>query len=211
MCGRYQLNLNNDFYHRFNLVNRLPSFPKNIEVSPGQIEPVITHQEGLNLVWVMKWGMIPYWAKERGVGNNMFNVRAESLTTKIGFKKSFKTKRCLIPSNGFYEWKIENGIKVPYFIEVKDRPLFVFAGIYDIWEEPVSGHEVYSYAIITTQPNSIIKPIHDRMPVVLRPEQEKTWLSQLVPGSKLESFLYPSSEILTVSRCERQINKISKK
>jgi putative SOS response-associated peptidase YedK len=200
MCGRYNLNLNDGFYKRFGLINKLPSFPKNIEVSPGQIEPVITHQEGLNLVWTMKWGMIPFWAKERGVGNKMFNVRAESLTTKIGFKKSFQTKRCLVPSNGFYEWKLKNGIKVPYLIEVKDRPLFAFAGIYDIWQEPVSGREVYSYAIITTNPNSVIKPIHDRMPVILQPDQEKTWLDESIPTIKLDPLLRSSSEILTINK-----------
>jgi putative SOS response-associated peptidase YedK len=200
MCGRYNLNLNTDFYKRFGLVNKLPSFPKNIEVSPGQIEPIITHENGLNLVWIMKWGMIPFWAKERGVGNKMFNVRAESLTTKIGFKKSFQTKRCLVPSNGFYEWKTENGIKVPYLIKVKDRPLFAFAGIYDIWQEPVSGHEVYSYAIITTQPNSAIKPIHDRMPVILQSKQEKIWLDESIPTLKLDPLLRSSSEILTINQ-----------
>ncbi len=200
MCGRYNLNLNDDFYQRFGLANKLPSFPKNIEVSPGQIEPVITRENGLNLVWTMKWGMIPYWAKERGVGNKMFNVRAESLTTKIGFKRSFQTKRCLIPGNSFYEWKTENGLKKPYLIEVKDRPLFAFAGIYDIWQEPVSGREVYSYAIITTKPCSTIKPIHDRMPVILQTEQEKIWLDTSSSSSKLENILQPSSEILNINQ-----------
>jgi putative SOS response-associated peptidase YedK len=148
----------------------------------------------------MKWGMIPFWAKERGVGNKMFNVRAESLTTKIGFKKSFQSKRCLVPSNGFYEWRTENSIKVPYLIEVKNRPLFAFAGIYDIWEEPVSGREVYSFAIITTSPNSAIKPIHDRMPVILTPDQEKIWLDLSTQSLKLEPLLRPSSEILTINQ-----------
>lgn len=200
MCDRYNLSLNNDFYHRFGVVNRLPSFPPNIEVSPGHIEPIINFQEGLTLVWVMKWGMIPYWAKERGVGNKMFNVKAESVTTKLGFRKSFKTKRCLIPCNSFYESKIENGLKVPYFIEVKDRPLFAFAGIYDIWEEPVSGHEVYSYAIITTPANQTVKPIHPRMPVILRPEQERDWLSPITLSSRLDTLLRPSSETLLINR-----------
>ena len=198
MCGRYNLNLNQDFYKQFGVVNKLPSFPKNYQVSPGQVEPVIIKQEGLTLAWTMKWGLIPFWAKDRGVGNKMFNVRSESLTTKIGFRKSFQTKRCLVPSNGFYEWKTENGTKIPYFIEVQDRPLFAFAGIYDLWEEPVSGREVYSFAIITTQPNSDIKPIHDRMPVILRPEQEKVWLNHSVFTSKLNPLLRPSSESLII-------------
>lgn len=198
MCGRYNLNLNQDFYHRFGVANHLFSFPKNSQVSPGQIEPVIIKQEGLTLAWTMKWGLIPFWAKDRGVGNKMFNVRAESLTTKIGFRKSFQTKRCLVPSNGFYEWKTENGVKTPYFIEVKDRSLFAFAGIYDLWEEPVSGREVYSFAIITTEPNLEMKSIHTRMPVILRPGQEKVWLDHSTFTSKLVPLIKPSSEILTI-------------
>lgn len=200
MCGRYSLNLNQDFYHRFGVVNQLSSFPKNSQVSPGQIEPVIIKQEGLTLAWTMKWGLIPFWAKDRGVGNKMFNVRAESLTTKIGFRKSFQTKRCLVPSNGFYEWKTENGVKTPYFIEVKDRSLFAFAGIYDLWEEPVSGREVYSFAIITTEPNLEMKSIHTRMPVILRPGQEKVWLDHSTFTSKLNPLLQPSSEILFINK-----------
>lgn len=200
MCDCYNLNFNNDFYHRFGVVNKLPSFPPNTEVSPGHIEPIINIQEGLTLVWIMKWGLIPYWAKERGVGQKMFNVRAESVTTKLGFRQSFKTKRCLVPCNSFYEWKTENGIKVPYIIEVANRPLFAFAGIYDIWQEPVSGHEIYSYAIITTPSNSAIKPIHHRMPVILRPEQERDWLSPQILPSRLDTLLRPSSEILTINQ-----------
>lgn len=207
MCGRYNLNLTQDFYHHFGVVNQLSSFPKNIQVSPGQIEPVIIKQEGLTLVWTMKWGLIPFWAKDRGVGNKMFNVRSESLATKIGFRKAFQTKRCLVPSNGFYEWKTENGQKTPYFIEVQDRPLFAFAGIYDLWEEPVSGREVYSFAIITTPPNSDIKPLHDRMPLILRPEQEKVWLDPSVFTSKLAPLLRPSSEILNIKKFDIVANK----
>lgn len=200
MCGRYSLKLDNNFYQQFNLVNRLSSFPQNIEVAPGQTEPVITHQENQNFVWLMKWGMIPFWAREKQIGNKMFNVRAESVTTKIGFRKSFQTKRCLVPSNCFYEWKTDNGKKIPYKITVKNRPLFAFAGIYDVWQQPVSGLEIYSYAIITTEPNSIIKPIHNRMPVILLPEQEKTWLDQSTEKSTLTSLICPSSETLIINQ-----------
>ncbi len=134
MCGRYSIKLDNNFYQQFNLVNRLSSFPQNIEVAPGQTEPVITHQENQNFVWLMKWGMIPFWASEKQIGDKMFNVRAESVTTKIGFRKSFQTKRCLVPGNCFYEWKTDNGKKIPYKITIKNRPLFAFAGIYDVWQ-----------------------------------------------------------------------------
>jgi len=186
MIDRYILNPGEDFYRRFGVPNRLSSFPKNIDVIPGQIEPIITRQEGLTLVWVMKWGLIPYWAKERGVGARMFNVKAESVITKLGFKRSFRTKRCLIPASSFYGFKVEG------------RSLFSFAGIYDIWEEPVSGHEVYTYAIITVNSNSIVKPVSDQMPVILRQQDESIWLNERTPTLKLESLLRASSEILTI-------------
>jgi putative SOS response-associated peptidase YedK len=188
---RYLLNPGSDFYQRFRTINHLPSFPKNIDVVPGNIEPIITHEEGLTLAWVMKWGLIPFWAKERGVGSKMFNVKAESVISKLGFKRIFRNHRCLIPTNGFY---ISSN-----FFSIDYRPLFSFAGIYDIWEEPVSGHEVYTYAIITTESNSSIKPFSERMPVILRQSDEPIWINNQTPTLKLASLLRPSSEILVVS------------
>lgn len=190
MFDCYTLNSGPEFHQRFGTHNRLPSFPKNTDVVPGQIEPIITHQEGLTLAWVMKWGLIPFWAKERGVGTKMFSLKAESVITKLGFKKAFKTQRCLIPANGFY--------LSSHFFNINDRPLFSFAGIYDIWEEPVSGHEVYSYAIITVNSNSECKPFSDQMPVILRPDSEQTWLDPRTPEFKLESLLRSSLEPLTI-------------
>jgi putative SOS response-associated peptidase YedK len=122
----------------------------------------------------------------------MFNVKAESVISKLGFKKIFRNHRCLIPANGFFISSI--------FFNLDYRPLFSFAGIYDIWEEPVSGHEVYTYAIITTDSNSTIKPFSDRMPVILRQSDEQIWLNERTPLFKLESLLHSSSETLTISR-----------
>ena len=190
MSDHYLLGPGVEFYQRFRVPNRLPSFPEKIEVYPGAIEPIITKQ-GLTLVWIMKWGLIPYWAKERGVGDKMFNVKAESVITKLGFKRAFRNQRCLIPANGFY--------LSSYFINIEHRPLFSFAGIYDIWEEPVSGHEIYTYAIITTNSNSSIRPISDRMPVILRQSDEQVWLSEKTPEIKLKSLLHSSSELLTIT------------
>lgn len=199
MCGRFTQNLNNDFYQRFSVYNRLELLPQNINISPGQEVPIITH-ENLNLVWLMKWGLIPSWAKDRSIGNKMFNARAESVSTKPGFRNAFKSHRCLVPSNGYFEWKTENNKKAPYFFEVQDRPLFAFAGIFDRWEEPVGGREIYSFAIITTDSNSDVKSIHDRMPVILRPEQEQVWLDPSVSLLKLQSLFHPSSETLIITR-----------
>lgn len=183
MCDRYVLNPTSDFYQRFNTLNHLPSFPKNTDVLPGCIEPIIIRQEGLTLAWIMKWGLIPFWAKERGVGSKMYNVSAESVITKLGFKKSFHSHRCLIPANAYYKYQLENGQKIPYLVNLDYRPYFSFAGIYDVWEEPVSGHEVYTYAIITTESN------HVKNPIILRQSDEQLWLNEKTPIFKLESLL----------------------
>jgi len=190
MTDHYLFEGGEEFYQRFRVPNRLPSFPKKIDVYPGAIEPVLA-KEGSTFVWIMKWGLIPSWAKERGVGDRMFNVKAESVMTKLGFKQSFRSKRCLIPANGFY--------LSSNFFSLDYRPLFSFAGIYDIWVEPVSGHEVYTYAIITTDANSIVKPFSNRMPVILRQSDEEVWLNERTPTLKLESLLRPSAETLTIT------------
>jgi putative SOS response-associated peptidase YedK len=186
MLDRYTLAYTPEFYSHFKTCNKLPSFPNNTNVSVGDIEPIIIRQEGLTLAWVMKWGLIPFWAKKRGVSRHLFNVKAESLT-KLGFRQSLKTKRCLVPANGFYF-----GNK---FFDVEYRPLFSFAGIYDLWEEPVSGHQIYSYAIITTKSNSIFKPFSDYMPIILSHQNESLWLDSKTPVSQLEKLLNLSSKI----------------
>jgi len=144
----------------------------------------------------MRWGLIPFWAKDESIGKKMFNARSESVVEKPAFRKAYKTQRCLVPSNGFYEWKTENGKKVPYYFEVKDRPIFGFAGLFDIWEEPVSSKEVYSYTIVTTEPNEIVKPIHDRMPVILEKKNEDVWLDKTTSLIMLQELLFPSKETL---------------
>ena len=176
MCNRYILNPGPEFHQRFGTVNRLNSFPKNNNAVPGQIEPIINRQEGLTLAWVMKWGLIPFWAKDRGVGDKMFNVSAESVLTKNGFRQAFRSQRCLVPASGFY---LNSN-----FFSIDHRPLFSFAGIYDVWQEPVSGHEVYTYAIITTK---------SRAPIILRQSDESVWLNEKTPVSKLESLLRGSN------------------
>ncbi len=190
MISSYILVPDSNFYKIFEVYNKLESFPKNSVVLPGNIEPIITHQ-GINLVWVMKWGLIPFWAKERGVGDHMYNLKADSVVNKPAFKKAFSSQRCLIPANGFY---IDN----KYLIKSEDRDIFSFAGIYDIWQEPVSGHEVYTYSIITVDSNLKFKKITDQMPVIFTKESEKTWLDSRTNIQKLNSLLKITTENLTI-------------
>jgi putative SOS response-associated peptidase YedK len=199
MCGRYAFEPGNEFYQRFDIANRLDFLPKNINVSPGSVMPVITRQDS-NQVSTMIWGLIPFWAKDRKIGPKMFNARAESVIAKPAFRKAFKTQRCLVPANGFFEWGSQGGKKIPYYFAVKDRPLFAFAGLYDIWEEPVADRQIYSYTIITAPPNDTVKPVHDRMPVILEAPDEPVWLDRSASMNMLQSLLRPSAEILAVRR-----------
>jgi len=198
MCGRYAFEPGNDFYDHFDISNRLDYLAKSYTVSPGQIMPVITRHSP-NQVWLMKWGLIPFWAKDQKIGEKMFNARAESVAQKPAFRRAFTTQRCLVPANGFYEWKQEKDKKVPFFFKIKKRPLFAFAGLYDIWIEPVSGKEIYSYTVITTAPNDLVKPVHDRMPVILTQNNETVWLDHSTSVNILNSLPCPSLENLTAA------------
>lgn len=124
---------------------------------------------------MMKWGLVPFWAKDLKIGNRMINARAETLDRKPSFRHFLKSKRCLVPSSGFYEWKRVGKSKVPHYIKLKKREIFSFAGLYDIWRDG-EGNEHKTFTIITTEPNGTLKPIHDRMPVILRQECEEAWL-----------------------------------
>ena len=180
MCGRYAFSPGDDFYDHFDIHNRLDLLPKNINISPGQTMPVITRQDQ-NLVTLMYWGL---WQK-------VFNARAETINEKPAFKKFFKSQRCLIPANGFYEWQAIGGKKIPHYFTVTDRPLFAFAALFDN----------NSYTIITTSPNDTMKPIHDRMPVILKPSAESVWLDVSSSANSLQSLLKPSTETLSLSLC----------
>jgi putative SOS response-associated peptidase YedK len=153
---------------------------------------------------MMQWGLVPHWAKDIKATHRPINARAESLTEKPMFRELLKSKRCLVPASGFFEWKQERGHKIPFYVHVKDEPVFAFAGLYDTWSNPV-GTTLSTYTIITTAPNSLMAPIHDRMPVILQSEDEKRWISPsplnveemhriFSPYSVEEMEIYPVSD-----------------
>ncbi|MFA5894224.1 MAG: SOS response-associated peptidase [Candidatus Shapirobacteria bacterium] len=195
MCGRFALEPGDDFYDRFDITNQLSKLPQKIDAVPGKDIPVIL-KEKTNIVRLMRWGLVPFWAKDEKIGFKMFNARAETILEKPSFQKAFKTQRCLVPASGFYEWKVDGDKKTPYFFEIGSRPLISLAGLFDIWIEPFHQKQIYSFTIITTQPNSVVKPIHDRMPVILKEKEEKMWLDESKSPEELLSLLIPSTESL---------------
>lgn len=176
MCGRFQLSVKGKHIkERFNVEVFDELYKPNYNCSPSQKLPVITNVEQNRLNY-FRWGLIPSWAKDPKIGYKMINTRAESITEKPSFKDTFKKRRCLIPANGFYEWK-KNEQKTPFRIFLKNEALFSMAGI---WETRLDseGRPISTFSIITTAPNKLMKNIHNRMPVILPPELEDAWLNE---------------------------------
>lgn len=177
MCGRYTQTLSsNELSKRFGAdyaFNLEPSF----NIAPSQLVCVVV-KDNIKLLKLMKWGLIPFWSKEPSIGNKLINARAETILEKPSFRNSFKSKRCLIPADSFYEWSLQEGAKkkTPYRFVVKDQRTFCFAGLWDSWKDP-EGKIIESVTVITTQPNELLRRFHDRMPVILPFEAEDLWLS----------------------------------
>jgi putative SOS response-associated peptidase YedK len=138
----------------------------------------------------LQWGLVPFWAKDRSIGRRTFNARAETVHEKPSFRAAFRHRRCLIPADGFYEWKREGKRKVPHVITLTDAPM-VFAGLWETWSGP--GEEILqSCTILTTEANDAVRPIHDRMPVILRPDDWDLWMDRRVQSRRdLEPLLGP--------------------
>ncbi len=180
MCGRYVIYQTKELAKRFQvppdeLDTLLEELRANYNVAPSQTLPVITQDDARHMK-LMRWGLIPVWAKDEKIGFKMINARAETLFEKSTWKRPALKQRCLVPANGFYEWKKLDDGKRPFYIKPKDQELFSFAGVYDNWTSRETGEVVQSYSIVTTKPNKEMTAIHDRMPVILQPEQEAHWL-----------------------------------
>lgn len=210
MCGRKALP--ND-YSEIRIQFSLTSTPLNLRprynVAPTQTHPIVrpSADGGRELV-MMRWGLIPVWAKDMKVGFKMINARAETVATSGAFRNAFKARRCLVPAGAFYEWKkIDTKTKQPYAIAMKDKKVFGFAGLWERWKGPEGP--VDSYTIITTEPNELCAPIHDRMPVIVAPKDYGKWMD--VDGTSPEEALkmlrpYPASK-MTAWPVSTHVNK----
>ena len=194
MCGRITATFEfSDIRVRWNLDRDLPGYTPRFNVAPETSPniPVIVRHKGGNECRRMHWGLIPSWAKDPTIGNRMINARAESLTEKPAFRDLVRSRRCIIPADGFYEWRKDGRRKVPMWVHLKSREPFGLAGLWDVWRKP-DGKPVESFTIITTEPNELVRPVHNRMPVILRPEEEEQWLdASRTPFTKAKALLKP--------------------
>lgn len=188
MCGRYTLIEWEELQARFHVWAEEPLQPR-YNIAPTQKAAVITGTE--KRVELFRWGLIPFWAKEKTIGARLINARAETLDVKNSFRRSFASRRCLVPADGFYEWETQGAKKTPYHFTLRDGGLFAFAGLWDSWVSP-AGEEVKSFTIITTQANELVSGIHERMPLILSREAEEAWLDAgLTDSSVLKQLLLP--------------------
>ncbi len=199
MCGRFTLTVDPaELQDKFGNYTFPKKFAPRFNIAPTQPVLAIPNNDKFKADFFV-WGLIPMWAKDPSIGSRLINARGETVAEKPSFRGSLKYKRCIVLADGFYEWKAQPGrkSKTPFFIHMKDRKPFAFAGLWDIWNSP-DGSTIKSCTLITTEPNDLMKMIHDRMPVILHPRDYTKWLDpspqtpdQLLPLIKP----YPAEEM----------------
>jgi len=196
MCGRYRLTRAEKLAQQFE-TDLSEIFPPRYNIAPTQPVPVVHGAASGRQVSVMRWGLIPSWAKDSTA--SQINARSETLLEKPAFRESFERRRCLIPADGFYEWVRYGKSRQPFHFGMKDESLFAFAGIWDRWK-PTQGPVVESCAILTTSANRLVSDVHDRMPVILRPEHYYAWLAAPISEIQRHAELFRPFEAAMMKR-----------
>ncbi len=190
MCGRFTLTTTGETVAEwFELADPLVLTPR-YNIAPSQPVAVV-REEGGRVLEARRWGLIPSWAKDPRIGNKMINARAETLLERPAYRQAFRQRRCLIPADGFYEWRRNAAGRQAFYIRDREHPVFGMAGLWEEWRDP-AGKRVGSCTIITTEANPAVASVHDRMPVILRPADYGAWLDPACrEPEKLETLLKP--------------------
>lgn len=184
MCGRFVFYTDPQFLReQYGFDDGPIEFRPRYNIAPTQQVVTITN-DGTRRAENMRWGLVPFWAKDLKIGSRMINAVGETVATKPAFRAAFKKRRCLILADGFFEWRKDGKDKIPNYIFLKSQKTFAFAGLWETWKSP-EGETVKSCTIVTTSPNEFIKPIHNRMPVILSDETEALWLDPLTEDASV--------------------------
>ncbi len=211
MCGRFvskakKAEIEKEF--KLKVDNKNFTEPR-YNIAPTQQIAAIVQTENLREISSLKWGLVPSWAKDDSIGSKLINARAETLSEKPSFREAFRSRRCIIPASGFYEWqKTAKGAKQPFYFYFKEKEVFGFAGLYEKWLDRHSGELLETCAIITTEANEVIKPVHERMPVILKSESYEQWLDPREKDmSVLQKLLVPyAPDEMTTHAVSRAVN-----
>jgi len=190
MCGRYALHTHPDIIVLQFGVAEAPQMKPRFNIAPTQEAPVVrvrVDPEQKRELALLRWGLIPSWSKDPSIGARMINARAESVAEKPSFRNAFRRRRCLVPADGYYEWKVEAGRKQPYILQLASGEPFAMAGLWEQWRSP-EGKLIETYAIVTTEATGTARQIHDRMPVILAQPEYEAWLCSADPGELLRPW-----------------------
>lgn len=197
MCGRYTLHTPGETVEEIFDVTESVELTPRYNIAPTQEVAVVgLNREGTRTLGLMRWGLIPSWAKDPSIGNRMINARSETAAQKPAFRSSFKKRRCLVPADGFYEWKKIGDGKQPFHIRLKSAAPFAIAGLWARWHG-TEGEPIRSCTLLTTSPNELTAEVHDRMPVILPSEAYTSWLDPRTDPESLEALMvsYPAEEM----------------
>lgn len=200
MCGRFGLTRPDKLDLRRFGVSTVPDTPPRFNVAPGTDVLVVRERKGAREASLVRWGLVPWWADDPSIGARMANARSDSAFTRPAFRDPMRQRRCLIPADVFYEWQVVAGQKAkqPFAVALRDSEILALGGIWDYWKPKDEGGEgIVTCAILTTEPNSLLAPIHDRMPVIVPPDRYSAWLDPRTPIPAIKDLIkpFPSEEM----------------
>ena len=206
MCGRYTLAAEPDaLLETFEVPELTFDYRPRYNIAPGQEAPVVAQDRRGRRIGLLTWGLVPAWRDEPGSG--IVNARAESVADKPSFRDAFTRRRCLVPADGFYEWRREGEAKVPYWFRPAEGGLIAFAGLWEHWARAGSQPH-HTFTILTTPANDEVRPIHDRMPALIAPEARDAWLDAATKPKVLEAVLRPAEPgLLTAQAVSPRVNR----
>ena len=222
MCGRYSAaGTLDEFAKMINFICRAPYFAPRYNIAPRQQAPVIVLENNQTTMKLMRWGLIPGWAKDESIGDKLINARAETISEKTSFKKPFEFQRCLVVADGFYEWQLSGRDRTPFRFTMKDNSFFCMAGLWERWikppvrgefefndlDEPPPSRVVETFSIITTEANPMVARVHERMPVILQDAHWQWWIDDRRKGEEVKIFLRPfAAEYMDCYRVSPLVN-----
>jgi putative SOS response-associated peptidase YedK len=191
MCGRFSLTVSADELLRELGIEPPADYVPRYNIAPTQnVLAIADGRNGERRLGDLRWGLVPHWADDTSMGARMINARGESVARRSAFREAFDSRRCLILADGFYEWRKEGGRKVPLrFVRPEGGP-FTFAGLWERWRQP-DGNDLHSCTILTTTPNALVAPVHDRMPVIIAAADRERWLDRTLGGTEVQDLIGP--------------------
>lgn len=208
MCGRFGLTRPDKLDLRRFGVTSLPELPPRFNVAPGTDILVVRERTSEREASLLRWGLVPWWAENPAIGARMANARSDSAFTR--FREPMRQRRCLIPADVFYEWQVVAGQKTkqPYAVALKDSEIFALGGIWDYWKPKSEEEGIVTCAILTTEPNTLLTPIHDRMPVIVPPDRYSAWLDPTTPEPAVRDLVKPyPSDAMAIWPISLRVNK----